>query len=137
MEELRARMEGAGLDAERLEGEGRLRFVPEDHGLSQDDHVEALRRVYEEEVSGNGHTLWASLDWAKDVELEEALERQAKLTRFVADRHLVVQTGILEEDTDEWPPPLGKSSLAERRERSGYTSGEGVALEGRREYRLS
>jgi excisionase family DNA binding protein len=108
VEELRVHLEGAGLDVERLEGEGRLRFVPEDHSIPKDDHTEALRQVYEEEVNGNGRALWASFDWTKDVDLEEALERQRKLTRFVANRHLVVQTGLLEEDTDEWPPPLGR-----------------------------
>lgn len=108
VEELRAQMQGAGLDVERLEGEGRLRFVPEDRRIPKDAHLEALRRVYEEEVNGNGHALWASFDWTKEVDLEEVLERQANLTRFVADRHLVVQTSILEEDTNEWPPPLGR-----------------------------
>ncbi len=106
--ELRTQIQGAGLDVERLEGEGRLRFVHEDHRIPQDDHVRALRRIYEEEVNGNGYALWASFDWSKDVDLEEALEWQRKLTRFVADRQLVVQTGLLEEDTDEWPPPLGR-----------------------------
>ncbi len=100
IEELRRRLEGAGLGVERLEGVGRLRFVRED--------VEALRRVYDEEVEENGHTLWASFDWTKDIDLEEALERQRELTRFVAYRQLVVQTGIVEEDTDEWPLPLGR-----------------------------
>ncbi len=106
--ELRAQIQDAGLDVERLEGEGRLRFVHEDHRIPRDDHLKALRRVYEEEVNGNGHALWASFDWSKDVNLEEVLELQRKLTRFVADRQLVVQTGLLEEDTDEWPPPLGR-----------------------------
>ncbi|MDP8926651.1 MAG: helix-turn-helix domain-containing protein [Actinomycetota bacterium] len=109
IEELRAELEDKGLDVERLEGEGRLRFVPEDHGIPKDAHVEALQRVYEEEeVNGSGHTLWVSFDWTKDVDLEEALEGQRKLTQFAADRQLVVQTGILEDDTDEWPPPLGR-----------------------------
>ncbi len=108
IEEVRTELERAGLEVGRLEGEGRLRFIREDYAIPEYDHVEALRRVYDEEVNGNGHTLWASFDWTKDVELEEALERQRELTRFVADRQLVVQTAILEEDTDEWPPPLGR-----------------------------
>jgi excisionase family DNA binding protein len=99
-DKLRSRLGHAGLDVERLEGEGRLRFVREG--------VEALRRVYDEEVNDNGHTLWASFDWTREMDLEEALERQQELTRFVGDRQLVVQTGIVEEDTDEWPHPLGR-----------------------------
>jgi excisionase family DNA binding protein len=108
VEELRTQIQGAGLDVERLQGEGRLRFVHEDHRIPQDNHLRVLRQVYKEEANGNGPALWASFDWSKDVDLEEALEWQRKLTRFVADRPLVVQTGILEEDTDEWPPPLGR-----------------------------
>ncbi len=107
VEELRTHLQGAGLDVDRLEGEGRFRFVPEDHSISE-YHVGALRRVYDEEVNTNGHTIWASFDWTKDVDLEEALERQQEHTRYVADRQLVVQTAILEEDADEWPPPLGR-----------------------------
>lgn len=107
VEELRTRIQGAGLDVERLQGEGRLRFVHEDHRIPQDDHLGALRRIYEE-VNGNGHALWASFDWSKDVDLDAALERQRKLARFVANRQLVVQTGVLEGDADEWPPPLGR-----------------------------
>jgi len=77
VEELHAKLGGADLDVERLEGEGRLRLVAEDYAQKEDD-------------------------------LEEAIERQEALTRFMAERHLVVQTAILEGDTDEWPPPLGR-----------------------------
>lgn len=42
------------------------------------------------------------------MDFERALGRQGELTRFVADRHLVVQTTVLERDADEWPPPLGR-----------------------------
>jgi hypothetical protein len=109
VEELRAEMKGAGLDVERLEGEEHLRFVPEeDQGGG--DHVEVLRRFYEEDEAEGGRTIWASFDWMKNVDLEEAIERQEELTRFVADRQLVVQTGVLEGTTDEWPPPLGRKA---------------------------
>jgi excisionase family DNA binding protein len=107
VEELRARLEGEGLDVERLESAERFRLIAEDHGLREDDHLGALRRVYEEEANG-GRALWASFDWAVDVDPEEALEKQGELTRFVADRQLVVQTALLERDKDQWPPPLGR-----------------------------
>jgi excisionase family DNA binding protein len=107
IEELRAELGDAGLDVERLEGEGRLRFVVEEN--QEDDHGGALRRVYEEEAEA-GHTLWASFDWVVDVDLEQALKWQEELTRLVADRQLVVQTGVLEEVTDEWPPALGRQA---------------------------
>ena len=96
-------MENRGLEVERLEEEGRFRFVEEDHGA---DYVEVLRRIYDEEVDGGGHTLWASFDWTKDVDLEEAVKRQEEITLFMADRQAVVQTGVLEVDADEWPPPV-------------------------------
>ncbi len=107
IEELRTALGERGLEIERLEGEGRFRFVEEGHDV---DHVGALRRVYDEEVNGGGHTLWASFDWVAGVDLEEAVEHQGKLTRFLADRQVVVQTGVLEGETDEWPPPLGRKA---------------------------
>lgn len=105
IEVLRAALEARGLEVERLEEEGRFRFVEKDHDI---DYIEALRRVYDEEVNGDGHTLWASFDWASGVDLEEAVERQRELSHFMADRQVVVQTGVLEGMTDEWPPSLGR-----------------------------
>ena len=101
VETLRADLDRAGLDVERLEDEGRLRFVPKN-----DDHVSVLRRFYEE--TEWDRTIWASFDWVVDIDLEAALESQHELTKFVVDRQLVVQTGVLEGDTDKWPPPLGR-----------------------------
>ena len=106
VEELRSDWEGAGLEVERLEAEGRLRFVAEEKG---DDHAEALRRFYEEVVEV-GRTIWVSFDWAVGVDLEEALRRQRMLTSYVADRQLVVQTGILERATDDWAVPVGRKA---------------------------
>ena len=106
VEELRSDWEGAGLEVERLEAEGRLHFVPEE---KDEDHVEALRRYYEDAAQG-GRTIWVSFDWAVGVDLEEALKRQGKLTSYVADRQLVVQTGILERATDEWALPVGRKA---------------------------
>jgi excisionase family DNA binding protein len=105
VEEMRAELGNRGIEVERLEGEGRLRFVEEEQGV---DHVEALRQVYRE--ANGGHTLWASFNWVKRVDLEEAIERQRELTRFVLDRQLVVHTGVLEAETHEWPPPLGRKA---------------------------
>jgi excisionase family DNA binding protein len=106
VEELRAEWRRRGLDVERLEGEGRLRFVAEEE---DERHLEVLRRFYEEEAD-EGRSMWVSCDWEVGVDLEEALERQRELTRYVADRQLVVQTSILESDTDGWPLPLGRQA---------------------------
>jgi excisionase family DNA binding protein len=106
VEELRTEWAGAGLDVERLEGEGCLRFVAEEE---DDDHVEVLRRYYEE-AAEEGRAIWVSFDWVVGVDLEEALGRQRELTRYVADRQLVVQTSILEEATNEWGLPMGRQA---------------------------
>lgn len=107
VEELRAALEDRGLEVERLEAEGRFRFVEEDIHV---DHVEEIQRVYDEEVSRDGHTLWASFDWVIGVDLQEAVERERELTSFVMDRQVVVQTGVREEATNGWPPPLGRKA---------------------------
>jgi excisionase family DNA binding protein len=106
VEELRSDWEGAGLEIGRLETEDRLRFVAEEIA---EDHVEASRRLYEEATEG-GRTIWVAFDWAVGVDLEEALERQRKLTSYVADKQLVVQTGILESFTNDWPLPVARNS---------------------------
>jgi hypothetical protein len=83
-----------------------LRFVAEEIA---EGHVEATRRLYEEAAKG-GRTIWVSFDWAVGVDLEEAFERQRKLTSYVADKQLVVQTGILESFTNDWALPVGRKS---------------------------
>jgi excisionase family DNA binding protein len=108
--ELRAEIAKAGLDVERLEGEGRLRFVEEEGGGEVADHVEALVRFYEEESAPSGSTVWASFDWSVGVDPREAVETQSEVTRLSAQRPLVVQTGVLEEQTDGWPPTLGREA---------------------------
>lgn len=107
--ELRAEIAKAGLDVERLEGEGRLRFVAEGGGGEVADPIEALERFCEE-AAPSGATVWASFDWAAGVDPQEAVERQGEVTRHSAQRPLVVQTGVLEEHTDGWPPTLGRKA---------------------------
>ena len=106
IEEYRAELRSAGLDVERLESDGRLRFLTKEE---DEDHVEALRRFYEEEAE-EGHTIWVSFDLVVAADLEEALKRQRELTRYVADRLLVVQTSVADGDTDEWLLPVGRQA---------------------------
>jgi excisionase family DNA binding protein len=106
VEDLRSDWEGGGLEVERLEAEGRLRFVAEDKDA---DPAEALQRSFEG-AAEVGRTNWVSFDWAVGVDLEEALRRQRNLTSYVADRQLVVQTGILERATDDWAVPVGRQA---------------------------
>lgn len=98
-EELRDDLERDGLGVARLEEEGRLRFVAE--RVPAGGRIGALRRILDEE--GRGCTVWASFDWAEDVDLEEALRHQGELTRFAeGSGRLVVRTSVLERLVEGW-----------------------------------
>jgi excisionase family DNA binding protein len=101
-EELLARFEHNGLEAERLKRQRRLLMRPEEDPLGGRD--DALGRLIEEEA-GEGRTVWASFDWVRPVELEMALEQQQRLSELVyGGQQLVVKTAALEEAIDEWSP---------------------------------
>jgi excisionase family DNA binding protein len=99
-DELRAHLEQNGLEVGRLEREGRLLMSPEGDPL--DGREEALGRILEEEA-GKGRTVWASFNWALQVDLNTVLEQQERLNELVDTRQLVVKTAALEEAIDEWP----------------------------------
>jgi excisionase family DNA binding protein len=99
-EVLRAHLEENGLEIERLEREGRFLMRPEGDPL--DGREDALGRFLEEETE-KGRTVWASFNWAVQVDLETALEQQGRLNDLVDARQLVVKTAALEEVIDEWP----------------------------------
>ena len=99
-DELRAHLEQNGLEVGRLEREGRLLMRPEGDPL--DGREEALGRILEEEA-GKGRTVWASFNWALQVDLNTVLEQQERLNELVDTRQLVVKTAALEEAIDEWP----------------------------------
>lgn len=98
---LRADFEANGLDASRLERQGRLRLVPEKFP-EEVSRVDALRRLVEEE-SENGHTIWATFDWTEKTGVDEALAQQEELTMFADASQLVIKTAVLEKVTDAWP----------------------------------
>jgi excisionase family DNA binding protein len=120
-EELRAHLEQNGLEIVRLEREGRLLMRPEGDPL--DGRGDALGRILKEEAR-KGRTVWASFNWALQVDLETALEQQRRLSELVDSRQLVVKTAALEEAIDEWP----SSSL---RQAQAAHSGNILASEGR------
>ena len=99
-EELRAEFEKNGLEVGRLERQGRLLMRPEEDPL-RGGREEVLGRLLEEEAS-KGRTVWASFNWALEVDLETALEQQERLTEIVGARQLVVKTAALAEAIDEW-----------------------------------
>jgi excisionase family DNA binding protein len=101
-EELLARFEQNGLEAERLKRQRRLLMRPEENPLG--GREDALGRLIEEEA-GEGRTVWASFDWVRPVELEMALEQQERLSELIyGGQQLVVKTAALEEAIDEWSP---------------------------------
>ena len=97
-EELRAALERNGLDATRLEGEGRLLMVAEDPA---EERTEGLRRILEGEVA-DGRTVWASFNWTKRLDVERAIAQQEALRELADARQLVIKTAVLERVTDGW-----------------------------------
>ena len=98
--ELRAELERNGLAAGRLEEEGRFRFVRDP--VPPDGRTEALREIVAG-LDGTGHTIWATFDWTKQVDLETALRQQEALIEIVDDQQLTVKTAVLERVVDDWP----------------------------------
>jgi len=101
-EELLSDFERNGLEARRLKREGQLLMRIEEDPLGG-RREDALTRIIEEEAD-EGHTVWASFNWVKPVELEQAIEQQKRLAEVIDIRRLVVKTAALEEAIDEWTP---------------------------------
>jgi hypothetical protein len=102
-DELRAQFERNGLEAGRLEREGRLLMRPEEEPLggSRDGQLERLAEEAEQ-----GRVVWASFNWVRPIDLETALEKQEHLAELVEARRLVVKTAAPEEAIDGWPWPM-------------------------------
>lgn len=102
-DELISWFEENGLDAGRLQREGRLLMRPEEDPLG--GREDQLGRLIEERI-GEGRTVWASFDWVRQFDLEMALKQQERLAEFVVARQLVVKTAALEAAIDEWPSAM-------------------------------
>jgi excisionase family DNA binding protein len=100
-EELLLDFEQNGLEASRLKRQGRLLMRAEEEP-SSGSRWRQLSQLIEEKGGGEGHTVWASFDWVKPLELETALEQQRQLSELVDARQLVVKTAAIEEAIDEW-----------------------------------
>lgn len=96
---VRAEMERHGLEAGRLEKEGRMVFA--DENATGESRVETLRRMIE---AGEGRSVWAAFDWAGRWDRESTLREQREITSFVEGRQAVVKTAILEETLGGWSP---------------------------------
>lgn len=103
VDKLRAELESRGLEATRLEGEERLRFIAESDVPGR--RAEELRRLVAGKP-GDGRSVWINYDWEKRLSPEEALEQQRALTKLARDSELVVMTTVLDPELDEWPGTL-------------------------------
>ncbi len=122
--ELSSRLERHGLEARRLEGEGRLRFLPD--RAEPGERVDQLAQLVAER-SAQGRPIWAAFNWDERMELDKAIDQQRRLTRLVEESPLVVKTTVLEEKLDEWP--LGGERRAQLRHSSAILlSREGLSL---------
>lgn len=98
-EELLERFERNGFEAGRLKREGRLLMRPEKDPLG--GRADLLRRFVDEEA-GEGRAVWASFDWALQVDLGTALGQQSGLAELVDARQLVVKTAAIEKAIEGW-----------------------------------
>lgn len=122
--EMRGALKENGLDVERLEGEGRLKFVGDvGPGKGRAKFLEALLKA----EAASGRTIWASFNWTEAVDLARALEQQEELAELVGESQLVVKTAVLEEVSGSWPPEEQRRARAAH---SGtvWLSDQGVAL---------
>ena len=96
----RAEFERQGLEVKRLEEEGRFRFTSEPDPCA--GRIEELRRLLSEQAD-DGRSVWASFNWAEQIDLDAALEQQQTLREVLEEGDLVVKTAVLEEMVDQWP----------------------------------
>ena len=123
-DDLRTELKRNGLDVERLEEEGRFRFVAESDPLH--DRAGALKRMtVEEDISGRA--VWASFDWVQEVDLDAALGQQEELAKLIDARQLVVKTAVLETVMDNWTSATQRQ-LQTRYSGTMWLSEAGLAL---------
>lgn len=100
VDHLRGQLARFGLDVEQLEVGGRLQFVEErDPVHARVEQLRALRATLLPMASA----VWVSFDWTLQAPLDEALAQEAAVAGLIADARLVIQTGVLEQITDDWP----------------------------------
>src|ERR687898_3417479 len=84
--ELIAELQRNGFEASRLQWERRF-FMREEEVPLGGTRGEQLGRLIEE--AGEGRTVWASFNWVRPLDLNTALEQQARPTELVDARNLV------------------------------------------------
>ena len=124
VDELRKDFEAHGLNASRLEDEGRLVFSAEKDPL--EERGDTLERLVEEERE-SGREVWVSFDWVESKNLESVLEQQRRLGEYVSGEHLAVKTALLERVADDWPMAVQRRAQALHSELV-WISDSGLAL---------
>src|SRR5215217_1001963 len=99
-DELRDEFVRNGLEVERLEAEGRFRFVSEEGETGE--RMREVERLVAERAE-EGRSVWVDFNWEEGLELEAALEQQRALTGVIEDTQIVIKTAVLEGTLDEWP----------------------------------
>jgi len=102
-DELRAYFKRNGLAVERLEEERRFIMRSEHDPLGE--RKDELRQLLKEEVD-TGRAIWASFDWAKQIDLDTALRQQEALAQLIGSRQHVLKTAVLEEAAEYWTPAM-------------------------------
>ena len=120
---IRADLEADGLEVGRLQDEGCFRFVTESSPPL--GRVGTLRQMVEK--AERGRVIWASFNWVKEVDLEEALRQQQQLGELVENGQLVVKTAVLERVLDEWPT-AGQRQAQTMHSGTMWISESGLAL---------
>lgn len=124
LDELRSDLTHNGLDVQRLEAGGRLRFLEDSD--TPGERPGELERLWSEE-GGDGRSTWVAFNWEERVGLDSALDQQRRLTELVEGTRLVVNTAVLEESAREWPT---EAWLQAQTVHSGNTwlSGSGLSM---------
>lgn len=124
VDELRGDFEDHGLDASRLEDEGRLIFSAEKDPL--EEREDNLKRIIKQQQKNDGET-WVSFDWVEDKDLESIMDQQQRLVNLVNEQRMVVKTALLEKVADDWPMAVQRRAQAMH---SGlaWLSNSGLAL---------
>jgi excisionase family DNA binding protein len=121
-DDLRAQLEQEGVEVERLEAEGRLIMRPEkDPAARREELVRLLEKTRE------GSAVWASFNWAVEVDLDTAMEQQETLSKLVDADHFVVKTAVVADVVDGWPT---KALMRAQTSHSGtiWASAKGLSL---------
>jgi len=100
VEDLRADLTRHGVAVAALEAAGRFRFSAE--VVAGGGRAEALRDLLAAPDAA-GRSVWVSVDWTTQVDLDAALRQQEGITALVDSAPVVVKTAVLEEVVETWP----------------------------------